>query len=328
MLESYMEATKLFSSEKNSEVFFSVFLKLLFFPAINFADKFKIFLEERYITVVVKKLPEALNRNPPSFKDHFLKFICKVLDTKIDNPMVNVILCNVTHKFSDIFHNCKTTGVKLPKNLAIPVFQSLIQHCMLASDENYVKMVKSSKNFKEMLWYSAINCLYSFVDMTFSEDFIESSEAVKLLTQFRDLATSIRESQLATYSTIRIDMLKEFCLYVLQFPKILQAMVIACSQMKDRPDESFLMDSVDEIKAFESFLEKDPFKYFHEDLECRNLTTRFIKNLIETYNRILAAICSDNKKSAEAYKELIGKYARTFEEFIRLPHKVQTKVEE
>jgi hypothetical protein len=328
MLESYMEATKLFASEKNSEIFFSVFLKLIFFPAVNFKDQFKIFLEERYITIVFKKLPETLNRNPPSFKEHFLRFICKILDVKIENSMINVILCNLTHKFADVFHGCKSAGVKFPKNQIIPIFHSLLRSSALASDESYVSMVKSSKNFKEMLWISSVNCLFALVDTLFNEDSIESAEAIKLLVEFATQARSLRETPAPTYHLMKGDMLKEFCLYTLQYPKILQSMVIFCSQMKDRPDEAFLMESVEDIKAFEVFLDKDPFKYFHDDLECRNLTTRYIKNLIEAYNRILAAICSDHKKSAEAYKELILKYSRTFEEFIKLPHKVQTKIEE
>lgn len=328
MLESYMEATKLFVSEKNSEIFFSVFLKLVFFPAINFADKFKIFLEERYITVVVKKLPEALNRNPPSFKEHFLRFIVRVLETKIDNSMVNVILCNVTHKFKDVFHHCKAAGVRFADNAILPVFEALLDRVRLVADEEYARQVKGSKNFKEMLWFSSINCLHSLVDTMFTKDCVAAGEAVRLVTKFRDFARSVREAPLPSYATIKLDMLKEFCLFVLQCPKVLESMTISCSQMEDRPEESFLMECVEDVRAFETFLEKDTFNYFAEDLECRNLTTRFIKNLAETYNRILAAVCSDHLKSAAAYRELIGKYSRTFEEFIRLPHKAQTKVEE
>ena len=98
--------------------------------------------------------------------------------------------------------------------------------------------------------------------------------------------------------------------------------------MKDRPDEQFLMEVVEETRPFEVFLKDDPYKYFQEDIECHHLTHRYIKNLIETYNRVLAAVCSDHKKSADSYKELIYKYNKTFEDFLKLNHKTQTKVEE
>lgn len=328
MLESFMESSRLFTSEKNCEVFFSVFFKLIFFPAINFTDKFKIFLEERYITVVMKRLPEALSKNSSIFRDHFLKFATKIMDSQLDNSMVNVIICNILQKLVDTFHGCKSAAAVFTKNSIVAVCRSLVKLIEKVRDGSYMAMVKSSKNYKEMVWYSASSCYQALVESLFTDGNLDSSEAIKLLQEFSTLAKQTRNEVLPTIDKIKVDSLRELTLYILQQPKILQNMIIFSSQLEDKPEENMLLEVMDEVKTFETFLSADPFNYYSDDLECKNLVSRYIKNLLETNNRILAAVCSDHKKSAEAYKELVMKYSKTFDDYLKIPRRGQTSMHE
>lgn len=324
MLESFMEASRLFAVDKNCEVFFSVFYQLVFFPAINFTDKFKIFLEERYITVVMKRLPEALARSSATFRDYFLRFACRVMGRLPDNSMVNVILCNVLPKLADIFHGCKVQAVRFAPGRLATVCRALVGLMRTASDLDYTAMVKASKNSRELVWLAAARCYLALVESLFTDGNIDAGEAAALMDEFCEVARQTRAEALPTLALLKADSLRELAHFILLQPKVLQTMIIFASQLQSKPDEGRLLLAMEEVKAFESFLAADPCQYFSADLECRNLVDRHSKNLLETNHRIMAAVCSDPKKAAQAYRDLVAKYCKTFDEYLRLPHRGQS----
>lgn len=318
MLESFVTCPKLFSDEKVTEIFFHVLHKTIFFNTEKYTDKFKIFLEERFITVVIKKLPEALVKNGDLFVKNFCKFVIKVLDTKLEHSLLNVIVCNMLNKFSDTFAQSKASGlVKFPEDLLAEILSKTQALIALVNDQAYVTLVRGSKNFKEMVWYSSTNCFFNIVDAVYNNDCLSKEKARSVLEDFMARSQQIRTQPIQTYDLLKGELTKELALYILQHPKILQKLVILASQMDDPMEESALLAATDEINKFEDFLKDGIHKMYTFDTESRGLILRYSKTLLETSHRILASICTDHQKSSETYKQLLGKYNQGFEDYLK-----------
>ena len=149
-------------------------------PTVNFVDKFKIFLEERYISGVIRKIPDSLAKNGNLFRKYFYSFVCRLLDINIENSMVNVILINMLNKFADIFYACRPKGVKLDLDLfnILNKVESLVSKVY---NKEYVTLVKTSKNYKEMIWLSALNCYNAIIDAIFYLDSLTPDKAVSII---------------------------------------------------------------------------------------------------------------------------------------------------
>jgi len=327
MLESFVDSAKLFRDETMTETFFNIFYKLVFFPAISFVDKFKIFLEERYISLLIKKLPEALLKNGSIFADHYCRFMARVLDTKVENSMANVIICNMMNKFADVFSHSRLLAVHFPARLH-EVTQKIFALADKVRDKKYVELVKGSKNYKEMIWLYAIQCFAAVVDSTFNQQHYDAHQATTILSDYQDFSAKIRSERVECFDLIRQENSKEFAMYLIHIPKTLQKMVILTSQMKDRPTEEELLRATDEIQKTEDYLQTGIFEMYKFDQECTNLLARYCKTLLEANHRIMAAICSDHQKASEAYSQMINKYNLTFLEFLRQTSKPHTKAEE
>ena len=327
MLESFVDSARLFRDETMTETFFNIFYKLVFFPAISFVDKFKIFLEERYISLLIKKLPDALLKNGPIFADHYCRFMARVLDTKIENSMANVILCNMMNKFADVFNHSRQLAVQFPPAI-LEVTHRVFALADSVRDKKYVELVRASKNYKEMLWLYALQCFAALVDATFNHLHYDAQQAAAQLASYQAFSAKTRSERIANFDLIRQENSKEFAMYLIHIPKTLQKMVILTSQMKDRPDEQELLRATGEIQKTEDFLQAGVFEMYKFDQECTNLLARYCKTLLEANHRIMAAICSDHQKASEAYSHLISKYNHTFLEFLKQTAKPHSTAEE
>lgn len=321
MLESFLESGRLFKQESSTEIFFAILYKLIVFQVSNYVDKFKIFLEERYVSVVFKKFPDALIKYGPLFSSHFFKFVEKLYSISLDNSMINVILSNTANKLTDVFVACKGKLTDYPA----AVFEVIKRTESLARkihDEKYVALVKHSKNYKEMIWANGINLHSALLETVLQNPNLGPQHATVLLSDFIRLSQDLRKQKIATFDLVKADCLKEFAMFLLQHPKCLQKLIILCSQQEERPEESFLLSAVEEVRLFEDFLRNEVFKVYQFDSECKGLIMRYCKSLLETNHRILAAVCSDVQKSAEAYLHLLTRYNQGFLEYIKVAPKL------
>jgi hypothetical protein len=327
MLDQFIDLPKLLAVDCNSDYFFKVFFKLLVYPSINFQDKFKIFLEERYISLIIKKLPNSLRLNGPHFVSHFTKTCQKILTLEPENSMINVITTNFVSKLSEVLTNSKGLGIKFTSDL-VGVYQGLKKLAARIHDTNYVTQVKNSKNYKDMVWYSAILCQLPLIEILASGELQEPSVIVELINDLIKASEGLRTSEISTYSMIKADCLKEFTLYILTHPKLLQKAIILASQLDNAVEESLLVEATGEISQFEEYLQSKIFKSYQFDLESKTMVTKYNKNLLETNHRIMAAISSDDQKSCEAYYNLVVRYNKGFEEVIKHSIKAVTKLDE
>ena len=327
MLESFMESSRMFKDETMTEVFFNIFYRLVFLPSIGYVDRFKIFLEERFISPLIKKMPEALQNNGKLFTDNYSRFVSKVLQTKIDNPMKNVIICNMIAKFSDVFSNNRQVGGGFSNEIyetGLNVYDLFEK----VRDEDYVRLVKKSKNYKELIWYSSMNCFYQFISATFQDGVLSAHSVTELLHKFIGMAEKIRKEKIDNFEIIKQDCLKEFALFLTMIPKTLQKMVIQASQMNEKPQEEELLKATEEIQRLEDYLQTEVFSMYSFDQESTNLLARYCKTLLQENHRIMAAICSDNTKAAEAYVQLINRYNQTFADYLKQTVKPHSKADE
>jgi hypothetical protein len=327
MLDQFIDLPKLLVVDCNSDYFFKIFFKLLVYPAINFQDKFKVFLEERYISLIIKKLPNSLRLNGPYFITHFTKTAEKILLLEPENSMINVITNNFVAKLSEVLTNCKGLGIKFNTDLA-GAYQGLKKLASRIHDTNYVTQVKNSKNYKDMVWYSAILCQMPLIEILVSDELREPALILELINDLIKASEGLRTSEICTYSMIKADCLKEFTLFILTHPKLLQKTIILASQLEQPVEESLLVAAMGEISLFEEYLQNKIFKSYQFDLESKNTVTKYNKNLLETNHRIMAAISSDDEKSSEAYYNLVVRYNKGFEEVIKHSIKSVTKLDE
>ena len=241
-----------------------------------------------------------------------------MLETKLDHSLLNVIVCNMLNKFSDIFAQCKLSGgIKFPEDLMLEIFTKAQNLVSMVNNQAYVGLVRGSKNFKEMVWYSATNCYFNFVDAAYNNLVLTKEKACWVLESFVTRSQEIRTQSIQTYDLLKGELTKELALFILQHPKILQKMVILASQMEEPIDESALLAATDEINKFEEFLKDGIHKFYTFDSESKGIILRYSKTLLETSHRILASICTDHQKSSETYKQLLGKYNQGFEDYLK-----------
>ena len=313
MLESYLDCKRLFVSELSVEIFFAILHRLIVFQVVGYVDKFKIFLEERYVSVVFKKFPHALSTHGPIFMSQFFKFLERLYSMPLDNSMANVVLNNLSSKLAEVFLHIK--GVSFPP-YALTFLAQVEGLVRKIYDESYISMVKHSKNYKEMICFSACILHSSLLDALLQDPYLETLQVSTLLSSLVNLAQDIRKEKVKSFELLRVDCLKEFVIFLLHHPKSLQRAILLASQRETPPKEISLLASMEEVRQFEEFLKTTVAQTYSLDSECKVLVSRMSKSLLETNQRLLAAICSDVEQSAQAYLHLLNRYVQAFQEYL------------
>lgn len=283
-----------------------------------FLPLFKLFLDDaKGIQQMYINLGHSLKRNSDCYAESVSGLFRKLLELDTSNHFNIAFVFKFVQTLPDCLTDIIGSNEAFDKTI-VGLTESALKISYQSISKDYYESVKHSKNSSDFAWSKSHRLIDILLSWCTESPIVTPEISNSFLKSYSDWLKDVIKADLSYYNKEEV---RAFWISFLEYIEIFQRAIGRASSREEKIPEDSLMHHISVLNEIQSHLtDVSRSAQFGFNKETTDKVAIFAGEMIEVNQRMIASICSDKSKAAEANLKLILKKKRTLEFFIANEH--------